>query len=141
MGMWLRLSFLVVCQSRYCTTTPKLLLPVFWVMANANEHGCSQNWYPIICLRIGLAVLVRATIRVRSRAWLAIPAATSWYPNPGSPVLMISMSIWQHNAASGWVIRYAVTPRRLVNGLQLMLDNSNLCLPLPMMPVTSNRFG
>src|SRR5665811_2442247 len=89
MGMWLRLSFLVVCQSRYCTTTPKLLLPVFWVMANANEHGCSQNWYPIICLRIGLAVLVRATIR----AWWAIPAATSWYPNPGSPVLMISMSI------------------------------------------------
>ena len=68
--------------------------PAFWGTASANEPGCSQNWCPIICLKIGLAAPEKGMIKVKSKGWSDTPGATSWFPNPGLPALMILMPFW-----------------------------------------------
>ena len=129
----------VPCRS--CTTTRGLPWPAFWETANANEPGCSQNWCPIICLRIDLAARARGMTKVKSRGWWGTLGATSWCPSPGSPALMISMLIWLNNAASAWMTNCAVTKARLVNGLPVMRNGSSPCQLFLMTPATSNQFG
>ena len=72
---------------RSCKTKRGLPGPAFWETANANEPGCSQNWCPIICLRIGLAARAKGMTKVKSRGWWDTLGATSWCPRPGLPAV------------------------------------------------------